>query len=50
MRKTCIVKGLRVFDQKNDAFVNLELINFGAAFSFLKKYFSERTSDWIQVK
>lgn len=50
MRKTVNVKGLRVFDLKNDCFVNLELINFGEAYSFLKKYFSERSSDWIKVK
>ena len=43
-------RGLRVFDQQRDLFVDLELIDFGQAYSFLKKYMCERKSDWLTVK
>ncbi len=33
-----------------DPFVNLELIDFGQAYKFLKKYYKERKSDWLQIK
>jgi len=38
MKRDGFIKGLRVFDQKRDMFVDLELIDFGAAYKFLKNY------------
>ena len=59
-RKTMLVKGLRVFDQE-DPFVDLEMINFCSAYTFLKWHYrgnrvvledekEKRRSDWLQIK
>mmetsp|Transcript_5211 Transcript_5211/g.8065 ORF Transcript_5211/g.8065 Transcript_5211/m.8065 type:complete len:161 (-) Transcript_5211:865-1347(-) len=44
------IRGLSVFNEEMDPFVDLDLIDFGQAYSFLTKYFAERSSDWLQVK
>ncbi len=38
MRKTSVIKGLRVFDPENP-FVDLEKLNFAKAWAFLKTYY-----------
>ena len=50
MKKDGNVRGLRVFDQQKNIFVDLELIDFGAAYKFLKDYLSTRKSDWLVTK
>lgn len=52
MRKVTNIKGLRSFDQNENPFVDLELINFGKAYSYLKKFYedSDRKSDWLKIK
>jgi hypothetical protein len=42
MKRESVVKGLRIFDQKHDPFVDLELLDFGEAYKFLKKHFAEK--------
>jgi hypothetical protein len=41
---------LRVFDSSEDPFVDLELLDFSETYSFLKKYFEDRKSDWLKIK
>ena len=41
---------MRVFDSSEDPFVDLELIDFSETYSFLKKYFEDRKSDWLKIK
>ena len=41
---------MRVFDSSEDPFVDLELIDFSESYSFLKKYFEDRKSDWLKIK
>ena len=50
MKRDGNIKGLRVFDQQRDMFVDLELIDFGAAYRFLKDYFLHKKSDWLVTK
>ena len=50
MKKTANIKGLRIFDQKQDPFVDLELLDFGEAYKILKKYYAEKKSDWLKLK
>ena len=47
-----IVKGLRSFDQNENPFVDLELLNFGKAYAYLKKFYedSDRQSDWLRLR
>jgi hypothetical protein len=39
-----------VFDSAEDPFVDLELLDFSETYSFLKKYFEDRKSDWLKIK
>lgn len=41
---------MRVFDSSEDPFVDLELLDFSETYSFLKKYFEDRKSDWLKIK
>jgi len=41
---------LRVFDSSEDPFVDLELLDFSETYSFMKKYFEDRKSDWLKIK
>ena len=41
---------MRVFDISEDTFVDFELIDFSETYSFLKKYFEDRKSDWLKIK
>jgi len=50
MKREGNIKSLRVFDQHRDLFVDLELIDFGEAYSFLEKYYEDRRSDWLTIK
>lgn len=40
-------KGLRVFDADNDPYINLEHINFNHGYKFFKKYFKDKTNNWL---
>lgn len=50
MRREGNVRGLRVFDQYKDIFVDLELLDFGAAYKYLKEYLNQKQSDWLLAK
>lgn len=50
MKKTSNIKGLRMFDQKKDPFVDLELLDFGEAYKFMKQFQKERKNDWLKLK
>lgn len=50
IKKEGNIRGMRVFDQQRDIFVDLELIDFGAAYKYLKDYLSTRKSDWLVTK
>ncbi len=39
-----------MFDSAEDPFVDLELLDFSETYSFLKKYFEDRKSDWLKIK
>lgn len=39
-----------MFDSTEDPFVDLELLDFSETYSFIKKYFEERKSDWLKIK
>jgi hypothetical protein len=39
-----------VFDSTEDPFVDLELLDFSETYSFIKKYFEDRKSDWLKIK
>jgi hypothetical protein len=41
MKKSAVVRGLRIYDQKEDPFVDLELLDFSESYKFLKKYYKE---------
>ena len=41
---------MRVFDSSEDPFVDLELLDFSETYSFMKKYFEDRKSDWLKIK
>jgi len=41
MKKSSVVRGLRIYDQKDDPFVDLELLDFNESYKFLKKYYKE---------
>ena len=39
-----------MFDSTEDPFVDLELLDFSETYSFIKKYFEDRKSDWLKIK
>ena len=39
-----------MFDSTEDPFVDLELLDFSESYSFIKKYFEDRKSDWLKIK
>ena len=39
-----------MFDSAEDPFVDLEHLDFSETYSFLKKYFEDRKSDWLKIK
>jgi hypothetical protein len=50
MRKQVVLKGLKAFDARHDEQLNLEVIDFGRAYKFLRHYFERRQSDWLKIK
>lgn len=44
------MRGLRIFSQAHEPFVDLELLDFNEAFSMLNHYFKDKKPDWIKVK
>ena len=50
MRGNGSVKGYRVFDSSNDPYVDLGKIDFNESYKFIKKYFANRKSNWLQIK
>ena len=42
------IKGLRVFDNNNDPYVNLSDINFSDSYKFIKKYFANNLHSFVK--